>query len=132
VPEDYTFHQLHVVIQKVMGWSNSHLHQFIMKHPRTSKETFIGQSQCSWSINEKNIKIASYFLLESGNVKANYEYDFGFSWYHDVLLEKILPAKANTEYPKCIAGRRATPPEDPTESEWEDYDPEENKKFNPR
>lgn len=137
VPEDYTFHQLHLVIQKVMGWSNSHLHQFVVKNscPKdlfSPRETIIGQGQSSWSINEKNTKIANYFSLESGDVKASYEYDFGSTWYHDVLLEKVLPAKANTEYPKCIAGRQATPPEDPTESELEDYDPKEKTKFDPK
>jgi len=61
-------------------------------------------------INEKKVKIAKYYSLS--NKKANYEYDFGDGWEHEVLLENILPAVANTQYPKCIAGKRACPPED--------------------
>ncbi|MBK8565624.1 MAG: plasmid pRiA4b ORF-3 family protein [Saprospiraceae bacterium] len=30
VPEDMNFHELHYVIQFAMGWSHSHLHQFIV------------------------------------------------------------------------------------------------------
>jgi hypothetical protein len=41
-----------------------------------------------------------------------YEYDFGDSWDHAVLLEKILPTEASVTYPRCIAGKRACPPED--------------------
>lgn len=131
VPEDYTFHQLHIAFQKVMGWSGSHLHQFIIKNPLTSKETNIGHRDIFDTLYEKNIKISSYFLLDSNN-KASYWYDLGSTWDHDVILEKILPAKANTEYPKCISGRRNPPPEDPTASEDDAYDSEENQEFDPR
>ena len=41
-----------------------------------------------------------------------YEYDFGDSWEHKVVLEKIIPAEEGEKYPKCIAGKRACPPED--------------------
>ena len=114
VPEDYTFHQLHVAIQHAMGWSsaegNYHLHQFVMKNP---EKTTIGipDRELPEVKNGKKVKIANYFSLD-GNMKANYEYDFGDGWDHEVLLEKILPAKANTEYPTCTAGKRACPPED--------------------
>ncbi len=30
VPEQTTLHQLHWIIQGAMGWTNSHLHQFIV------------------------------------------------------------------------------------------------------
>ena len=43
---------------------------------------------------------------------ANYTYDFGDNWEHKIQLEKILPRDKNIEYPACIAGKRACPPED--------------------
>ena len=43
---------------------------------------------------------------------ANYTYDFGDNWEHKIPLEKILPRDKNIEYPACIAGKRACPPED--------------------
>ena len=60
---------------------------------------------------EEDAKISEYFSL-SDRKKANYEYDFGDGWHHELLLEKIFPAVANKKYPQCVAGRRACPPED--------------------
>jgi hypothetical protein len=55
-------------------------------------------------------KIANYFSME--NRMAEYVYDFGDNWEHTVKLEKILPRDENTNYPICIKGKRACPPED--------------------
>ena len=41
-----------------------------------------------------------------------YEYDFGDSWQHEIVLEGIEPAEAETKYPRCTDGKRACPPED--------------------
>ncbi|MFA5924305.1 MAG: plasmid pRiA4b ORF-3 family protein [Methylococcaceae bacterium] len=41
-----------------------------------------------------------------------YEYDFGDSWEHKILLEKILTDDGKTVLPVCIKGKRASPPED--------------------
>ena len=43
---------------------------------------------------------------------AKYIYDFGDNWEHKVVLEKILPREKNVNYPRCIGGKRACPPED--------------------
>ncbi len=42
VPEIYTFWDLHVAIQDAMGWTDSHLHQFEIKNPKTKAELIIG------------------------------------------------------------------------------------------
>ena len=41
-----------------------------------------------------------------------YEYDFGDSWTHDVVLECIAPAEKGVRYPRSAAGKGACPPED--------------------
>lgn len=43
---------------------------------------------------------------------AEYEYDFGDRWRHELLLEGILLKEKGVKYPRCIAGERACPPED--------------------
>jgi hypothetical protein len=45
-------------------------------------------------------------------VQCSYLYDFGDGWMHQVSVEQVLPRKRQTTYPRCIAGRRACPPED--------------------
>ena len=34
------------------------------------------------------------------------------SWDHELLVEKILPRDEGKRYPRCLAGKRACPPED--------------------
>ena len=114
VPAKYRFWDLHVAIQDAMGWTDYHLHSFLMKNPKTGENVEIGIPELD-DLSEIlltgfNEKIANYFSLE--NSKAMYEYDFGDSWIHTVKLEKILPATAGEKYPKCIAGKMACPPED--------------------
>lgn len=43
--------------------------------------------------------------------KFRYEYDFGDSWLHQIIVEKVLPPEAGQFYPVCIKGKRAYPPE---------------------
>lgn len=130
VPDSYNFYELHVAIQCAMGWSNSHLHQFNMKNPRTKVLETLGQISGpgdEYQKNEKHAKIASYFT--GTNKKGEYVYDLGSSWDHEVLLERIIPAEVNMTYPRCIGGRQGCPLEDGTESEVENFVP---KKFNPK
>ena len=41
VPGQLTLHQLHQVLQVTMGWTHSHLHQFIV--PGTNESTYYGE-----------------------------------------------------------------------------------------
>lgn len=38
-----------------------------------------------------------------------YVYDFGDDWYHQIEVEKVLPADPAVSYPVCTGGRRAAP-----------------------
>ena len=48
------------------------------------------------------------------NVKDRfvYEYDFGGSWEHELVVEKVLVPESGVQYPVCLTGKRACPPED--------------------
>jgi hypothetical protein len=113
VPGNYTFWDLHVAIQDAMGWEDYHLHQFEIINPKTGEKNLIAtpnDEDFYETISEVKAKISQYFL--SAKNKANYEYDFGDGWEHEVVLEKILPSVVGSRYPQCIAGERACPPED--------------------
>ena len=115
VPETYTFWDLHVAIQDVMGWSDYHLHQFKINEPVTSAKVEIGipdeEDDDYYEILPGwKQKIADYF--SQNNKTAVYKYDFGDNWHHSILLEKILPREDGLLYPVCIDGQRACPPED--------------------
>lgn len=44
--------------------------------------------------------------------KFVYEYDFGDSWRHEIVVEKIMLPISGEKYPQCIKGKQACPPED--------------------
>lgn len=106
VPADMKLDKLHRVIQDVMGWTNSHLHQFLIGHTAYGMPDPGGELDIK---NERNIRLAT---LVSEGEQLIYEYDFGDDWQHEVLVEKELPVEADVCYPNCLAGKRACPPED--------------------
>ena len=90
-----------------MGWTNSHLHHFII-----NDEYYSIPHEEDWEpvIDEREVRISE--IVQEEGKKFVYEYDFGDSWEHDVIVEKILPIDPKEQYPKCIKGKRACPPED--------------------
>jgi Plasmid pRiA4b ORF-3-like protein len=113
VPASYTFWDLHVAIQDVMGWTDSHLHEFVIKNPKTSRKVNIGipDEDFGRKVSEGwKKKIADFFSPQ--NPKAEYTYDFGDNWNHVISLEDILPRQKGVDYPLCVVGERACPPED--------------------
>ena len=113
VPETYTFLGLHVAIQDAMGWLDYHLHAFEMLDPATGMKVAIGIPEGAFDtafLPGVKLRIADYFSME--HRLAKYEYDFGDGWVHETRLEKILPRMEDIDYPVCIAGKRACPPED--------------------
>ena len=113
VPETYTFWDLHVAIQCAMGWEDCHLHMFrigrrgeiIIKGSPFDDDWGHRDNYNGWEVE------VGYLLQTPGDV-ALYEYDFGDSWEHEVLLEGIFLKEKGIKYPRCIDGARACPPED--------------------
>ncbi len=107
VEGDITFHELHHTIQIAMGWWNSHLYQFNAGSLSISDPSPDDFEEVE---DAKRLKLSQVFTQKGDTVE--YEYDFGDGWIHTVRLGKILPAKANENYPKCTGGKRKCPPED--------------------
>jgi hypothetical protein len=115
VPGEYLMDDLHEVIQMVMGWENCHLHQFVFRDkkslvfvrpdeddtdgPGFSRHTVL--DSCEHTLAD---------LAPRRKMKFIYEYDFGDSWEHEILVEDQLPA--GPAAPRCLAGENAGPPED--------------------
>jgi len=115
VPANDTFWDLHVAIQDAMGWLDYHLHEFEIPKPTTGEHDRIGIPSDEYAPDLQwlagwEIPISTYFSPE--NPEALYTYDFGDGWQHSVTLEEILPREPDVDYPRCLAGERACPPED--------------------
>ena len=110
VASDTTLAKFHMVLQHVMGWTNSHLHQFVIRGqyfaPRDVFSEFGGPKM------ESETKTTLADVVSGPKSRMRYEYDMGDSWLHDIVVEKALSAEAGAQYPVCLAGARACPPED--------------------
>lgn len=113
IREDATFFDLHMAIQIVFDWYNAHLHEFRKKDLPISDPDFydeIYEFEDENILDENEIKLSD--ILQTPKEKIRYLYDFGDSWELTITLEKITEAKTGVNYPRCIRGKRATPPED--------------------
>ncbi len=111
MPSDIGLADLHWVFQVAMGWTNSHLHQFV------SGRTLYGMQDDDLGMgldldveDENEYKLSELLRKEKDSLR--YEYDFGDGWDHKVVLEKILPDDGSIRLPSCVKGKRACPPED--------------------
>jgi hypothetical protein len=169
VASDITLGQLHEVIQIVMGWTDSHLHHFILRgkglKPRlrelpkstgqskreeiilpdgrrgivltnipapnspeatpakpiapipTCRDRYFVTKVTPWG-NDTEMEGEDENAVTLGKVcpkvksKLIYEYDFGDGWEHVIEVQKIVEPETGVEYPVCLAGKKACPPED--------------------
>ena len=108
VPSDITLASLHDLLQLAMGWTNSHMHEFLFRgqhYGPTHPERGVAEA-----IDERKVRLNQ--LLARVGAKILYTYDFGDGWEHGIVLEKGLPVEPNMAYPLCTGGRGACPPED--------------------
>jgi Plasmid pRiA4b ORF-3-like protein len=107
VAADTTFARLHAILQTAFDWDGSHLHVF---HAGGEE---IGVPDPEWNAaiaNEKTIRLRD--VAGRGIERLTYEYDFGDSWIHDIVIERAAHAQPGVLLPRCLAGKRACPPED--------------------
>ncbi|WMJ17544.1 plasmid pRiA4b ORF-3 family protein [Geobacillus proteiniphilus] len=115
VPGEMTFAELHRVLQAAFGWMDQHLHTFYMtKVGGTARLRIeIGNEAAGWDgadYDEREETIGQWFVEEGD--RAQYVYDFGDMWEHDIVLEKIVDPIPDALYPCCIKAVRAGLEED--------------------
>jgi diadenosine tetraphosphate (Ap4A) HIT family hydrolase len=110
IPGHITLHQLHLVLQAALGWENYHLYQFewagvliAEPNPEVDPLTFPDLDSHRTRLATIASRIGTTFV---------YEYDFGDSWEHDLVVERLRSAEKDVRYPRCLAGQRACPRED--------------------
>lgn len=109
VEDEMTFEDLHYVIQIVMGWEMSHLYAFTVNQQTiTDGESLAEMGEDGFEAEETELKE----LIKKEKTTFHYLYDFGDSWEHDLVLEKVLSPDPSLTYPVCLDGARACPPED--------------------
>lgn len=99
VPSSATLPEVHDLLQAAMGWTDSHLHQFVTPHA-----TYGIPSDEMWPEDQRYETQAR--LADLGTT-FEYLYDFGDGWTHDVEVLETGGAA-----PGCVDGCGACPPED--------------------
>ena len=107
VARSESFKRLHDIFQIVLGWQDSHLHEFRagalaigMIDPDADEAL---QDENNWTLKE---------LLDTGVKEFEYVYDFGDDWVHGIVVEPATRSGAPGASPLCLAGENACPPED--------------------
>ena len=105
VEDTITLGKLHDILQIVMGWTNSHLHHFIIDNEFYGMplDDDFGDMRTK---DETRFKLNQ--LVSGKGFKFGYEYDFGDSWEHDLVIEKILPSERGAR------PARSRPPRSPS------------------
>lgn len=111
IPADSTFEDLHVVIQKVMNWENTHLWQF--QHSPYDSQLEIGPVNDEMSLvnasHDASVTPVTGFLKQKDD-KLVYIYDFGDDWIHDI---KVISVEDKViEHPKLLKWKGDHPIED--------------------
>lgn len=92
------------------GWLGGHLHAY--EADRTIYELPDGESGFGRrrTLDERKVRLNK--VIPKVGSKMRFDYDFGDGWSHDITVEAVESAQPNVEYPRCVTGRRACPPDD--------------------
>ncbi len=102
-----TLEDLHIALQLVMGWTNAHSHEFAADKKRYG----VPDREFPADVHDE-IEHRLDRVVKQEKESLHYVYDFGDSWEHEVLLEKILPFTTEAVLPLCLEGENACPLED--------------------
>jgi hypothetical protein len=108
VPGDIHLGELHSVLQELMPWENRHLHRFMIGNNQFG--VLNGNPADNHMGDESRITLE--MVARTANGRLRYDYDFGDSWQHDIVIESESPWAKGSWIPVCLDGMRACPPED--------------------
>ncbi|MFT5051775.1 MAG: hypothetical protein ACI8QZ_003198 [Chlamydiales bacterium] len=105
LPGDFTLADLSDALILSFGWADTHLHLF-----KQDGRTFGRPDPDSDEpiTNERSALLGDVLATVGANMV--WEYDFGDSWRHEIVVEEIMTE--GQVGPRLISGARATPPED--------------------
>ncbi len=114
VPAYITLDRLHDLIQIVMGWEDTHSHQF-----ESNQQIFLDTSgNVNYGKEEGYVQVRE--LISSESKKLTYVYDLDDHWEHEILLTNhyLDDSWEDEEYdegyqfqPVCLDGKGTCPPE---------------------
>jgi len=105
IAEGSTFEQLHHAIRALFNWSGRHPHVFSIYGDSVTDPRF----RLEDTMSEFTTALSRYDLQQGDEFQ--YVYDFKSVWDHRIRIGARGPMKQGERLPRCIAGKRAAPPE---------------------
>ena len=113
-----TLASLHKYLQWVMGWNDTHAHEFVVGEGMIGPDWWIREMRQTsdtriWR-DEKRVSVAAVVRELGIPGEFEYRYDMGDGWRHRIVLESVSPQWISRDLPLpiCLAGENACPPDD--------------------
>src|SRR4051794_40691261 len=94
------------MLQAAMGWTGSHLHSFRVG------DAVYGMQFDDDEDDELDEKDVSALQVAEVGHRFGYQYDFGDSWDHEVVVESVTTTRLGLRFAVCVDGQNACPPEE--------------------
>jgi hypothetical protein len=116
VSNQSTLASLHNYLQWVMGWQDTHAHEFEVGEHLIAPAWWIaemaeGPKDSSYK-DESRVSVSKVVAELGVSGEFDYRYDMGDGWAHRIVIEAPLATMADLPLPRCTAGENACPPED--------------------
>ncbi|MCA1789904.1 MAG: plasmid pRiA4b ORF-3 family protein [Thioalkalivibrio sp.] len=108
VPDAYTLHQLHRVLQIASGWLDYHLYMFQVCDRRFEEPLEDAADEDATAVHLRDLGLGK-------GARLTYTYDFGDDWVHEIVVQGVHAATGlagDPPLPVLSGGERAGPPED--------------------
>lgn len=108
IPENITFHQLHLIMQELWDFNDNHLYEF---NTNDYNKRFIDFDRNGFDndyipeITEFDAKKNPISILFDSNKKVKYYYDFGDSWSFSIEIKNNVDYDKNYPYLKRFKGK---------------------------
>jgi hypothetical protein len=109
---------LHHYVQWVMGWQDTHAHEFRIGDQVIAPNWWIKETSLDRDTgndrDERRVKVATVVSEAGTTGEFEYVYDMGDDWRHRLVIEADIGTRArkSIRLPLCTAGENACPPDD--------------------
>ncbi len=118
VANQWTLASLHHYLQWVMGWQDTHAHEFQVGNDLIASEWWLDEMatdpETPAGTDERRVSVAAVAAQLGIGGAFEYRYDMGDGWVHRIVIESPPAAwqQHDLPMPTCTAGENACPPDD--------------------
>jgi Plasmid pRiA4b ORF-3-like protein len=118
VSNQCTLAALHSYLQWVLGWRDSHAHEFQVGEGVVAPDWWIDEisldSDTGNFRDERRVSVAAVASELGIGGEMEYRYDMGDGWRHRIVIEPPVRSWVDgvMSLPTCMAGENACPPDD--------------------